>query len=886
MSQLRDRKRPPFARNGAFFCLVSGFLVVGSALWSRFIDRQGDSLLAERVILPDDKAEPQPRHKPNQKSLYQVDPDAHFLSDSVLSLIQSYYVDLERVHTRQLLDTFVQVLNHPGVSGKLIEARIEQSDACPRHSSGQLMRDDNGTLFINVKILDQSYIWCLSENLTHADVAEIYVKVSEIIDERGLRLSSMDPSEPPEKQASALIQLYANTLSSLDAHSALLSPEAYRELRQGTEGSFGGLGVLVGIRDHLLTVIKPLPKSPAHRSGIKASDRIVGIDGKFTFGFSLEQLVEYMRGEPGTQVQLSLLRKDSSTPILMKLKREIIQVDSISTEEFVTQHSAILKIAIETFASRTSREVLNAIKDFRKKHAGRVDGLILDLRSNPGGLLDQAVQVADLFLPAGIIVSTRGRREEIEKAGSGIDELNFPMMTLIDGDSASASEIVAGALQDHGRSLIVGQPSFGKGSVQTIFELPQERALKITIARYYTPSGRSIQNVGIIPDIWLQPISPKSSNENLLGSFRYKNEGFLKNHLEAAKERQAFSTKIPSLKSYYLLRENGNSDETNTLPSIDFEKELALLILRKLSTVYHNNIPDFAFRASHWLGLTGPAVHAYCTELEQEATAWLKERHLVDWHRNHPDAFMSQPDVILNITESNESAGQTVSLGSSYKIPYLIKNVGEKKAHRMSIYVRSDLPQFDTREILIGSLNPGDIIRGTIEIKINNNWEPGPLPLRIGLAHDAWPMAQSSIDHMITIHDRNMALLETQVGLVQDGGGQLPHILESRESGKIQVIIRNKSSTPARDIQVRVVNLSGTQTHVAEADRIVRILEGNELVKLTFPITASQFLYSSSLDYGLQLESDSIRNNIKKHFTIRSIPNTDISSKKTHHISH
>ncbi|TWW09015.1 carboxyl-terminal protease [Planctomyces bekefii] len=192
--------------------------------------------------------------------------------------------------------------------------------------------------------------------------------------------------------------LLNSTLAELDAHSALLSADAYRELRQGTEGSFGGLGVLVGIRDNMLTVIKPLPRSPAQRSGIQRRDRILGIDGLFTYGYSLDELVEYMRGDPGTSVNLSLLRDGARAPSEVVLKREIIHVDSVTAADIVRGPLKVLHLTIENFASRTSREVLSAIKKFRVRHNGVMNGLVLDLRSNPGGLLDQAVQVADLFL--------------------------------------------------------------------------------------------------------------------------------------------------------------------------------------------------------------------------------------------------------------------------------------------------------------------------------------------------------------------------------------------------------------------------------------------------------------------------------------------------------
>jgi carboxyl-terminal processing protease len=889
------------------FSTISLTILCGSLIFSHYIDSgKGEKTAAtlNKVILGDAKKAPFPRKSGGNAATYQTTSELQILSDSILSIMQSYYVDPDRVNNQLILLALVDVLS----KNSRIKARLTSSEN--RESSDQNTHQISSTYPANEKkislynpeasnlkenVTDQELLlqvdqnafrWSLSHNISHNNLAELYVQITKVLEKFRIKFPLAEGEVPLEnrlvsQETPLIIELFSKTLSTLDAHSALLSPQAYRELRQGTEGSFGGLGVLVGIRDHLLTVIKPLPKSPAQRFGIKTFDRIVGINGKDTFGFTLEQLVEYMRGEPGTDVHLSLLRKDAATPIQVHLKREIIQVDSISSEEIVSKKGAYLKINIENFASRTSREVLTAIKNFKNKHHGQLDGLILDLRSNPGGLLDQAVQVADLFLPSGVIVSTRGRREEVEKAGSGIDEMSFPIMTLIDGDSASASEIVAGALQDHGRSLIIGQPSFGKGSVQTIFELPQERALKITIARYYTPSGRSIQNVGIIPDLWLQPIFQKKSNENLLGSYRYKNERYLRNHLEGAKESGTTSLRVPAIKSYYLAASSPDLEYDESSPKeLDREREIALLILRKIHSTYKGSPTDLALRASHWLGLAGPEVTSRCNDLDQEAIEWLEKKHDIHW--NKPKWFHDGDLASLQILEAEGQA----TIGDDYKIPFAIKNNSQKQMDRVSIFLRSEHPMFETQEILIGGIGAGQTINGHLRFPIPNTWEPGILALRIGIALDSWPVSSAVANQNLTIGPRKLASIKAWTSLIEEKTGRSNDSLESKEKAKIRVTLENNSQVPASDVVVRVINLSGKQAVLGSAPQSLKSLLPKQTILVDFDIEGSQILHVSSLDFGLQIESQSIKSIYKNHFKINSIPNSDISIKKTQNLGH
>lgn len=290
-------------------------------------------------------------------------------------------------------------------------------------------------------------------------------------------------------------------LSSLDPHSSYLNEKAFDEMRIQTSGEFGGLGIEVTMDNGLVKVVSPIDDTPAFRAGLQSGDYISRIDDEAVMGTTLSESVEKMRGKPGTKIELTVLREGENEPLEFTIKRAIIKIKSVRfhTEEDVGY------VRITSFSEQTAKNLKKAVKSLKKKIGKEFKGIVLDLRNNPGGLLDQAIEVSDLFLDKGEIVSTGGRVSDSNKRfnaskGDIIDDK--PIVVIINGGSASASEIVAGALQDHRRAIIIGTKSFGKGSVQTVIPLSTSKgAMRLTTSRYFTPSGRSIQAEGIDPDI-------------------------------------------------------------------------------------------------------------------------------------------------------------------------------------------------------------------------------------------------------------------------------------------------------------------------------------------------------------------------------------------------
>ncbi len=294
-------------------------------------------------------------------------------------------------------------------------------------------------------------------------------------------------------------------LSSLDPHSGYMNEDEAKSMNIQNKGEFGGLGIEVTMENNVVKVVSPIDDTPAARAGIQAGDLIVEIDGKPVMGMSLNDSVDKMRGKVGTEITLTLVRKGNKAPLKVKLVRDMIQIQSVKSR---VENGNVGYIRITTFNAQTSPGLKKAFEDIKKQAGNKLIGYVLDLRNNPGGLLDQAIAVSDAFLDKGEIVSTRGRHSEdtrVDSASSGDMANGLPLVVVINGGSASASEIVAGALQDNKRAIVVGTQSFGKGSVQTLFNAPGGGMVRLTTARYFTPSGRSIQAKGITPDIVVEP---------------------------------------------------------------------------------------------------------------------------------------------------------------------------------------------------------------------------------------------------------------------------------------------------------------------------------------------------------------------------------------------
>ena len=369
-------------------------------------------------------------------------------------------------------------------------------------------------------------------------------------------------------------------LSGLDPHSSYLNPDEYQELQIGTTGQFGGLGIQVGMEDGFVKVISPIDDTPAFDAGIQAGDLIVRLDEQSVKGMSLNDAVKIMRGKPGTDIKLTIVRSGEDKPLVIVVTRDIIKVASIKSRML---EPGFGYVRITNFQSKTPADLLKAINSLKEEFGDELKGLVLDMRNNPGGVLNAAADISDLFIDKGKLVYTEGRVENsrFEFNAKPGDVLNgAPIVVLVNGGSASASEIVAGALQDHQRAVLMGSKTFGKGSVQTIQELRSGGAVKITTARYFTPSGRSIQSEGITPDILLGDFKVTKSEGGSL--FRLK-EADLGNHItNPDKTDEEIRQEIEESKA-------DSDEDKKVLAAEDYQLHEALVLLKGLTILSRNH---------------------------------------------------------------------------------------------------------------------------------------------------------------------------------------------------------------------------------------------------------------------------------------------------------
>lgn len=352
----------------------------------------------------------------------------------------------------------------------------------------------------------------------------------------------------------------AGLMTNLDAHSAYLDEKAFKDTKVQTEGEFGGLGITVGMKDGALTIVAPIEGTPADKAGLKSNDVILRINGNATLGITLEEAVSKMRGKPKTPITITIYRKGEPKPFDVNIIRDIIKVDSVYAKEI--EDEDVLYLRVTNFDQKVTKETAKFITKYKDKK-----GIILDLRNNPGGLLDQAIGLTNIFVESGVIVSQKGRDEKdnVEyKAQKSNKITDLPLVVLVNGGSASASEIVSGALQDLKRAVVIGENTFGKGSVQVILPLSEKEAIKMTMARYYLPSGRTIQNTGVEPDIVVFPGDvPKDEN-----AFNIK-ESDLKLHLENELEKIDDNNKTSQKK-------DSNGTKKELITKADLYKDIQL----------------------------------------------------------------------------------------------------------------------------------------------------------------------------------------------------------------------------------------------------------------------------------------------------------------------
>jgi carboxyl-terminal processing protease len=638
-------------------------------------------------------------------------------------------------------------------------------------------------------------------------------------------------------------------LATLDPHSTLLPPEHYEEMQTQTGGKFGGLGIVISIRDGKLTVISPIDDTPASRAGIRARDHIVRIGEESTINMNLNEAVSMLRGEPGTPVELWIERKGWSEARKFKVERAVIKIDSVDSEPLANK---VGYLRIKNFQANTFSDLKTHLGKLREKMGG-MNGLVLDLRDNPGGLLDQAIKVSDLFLEEGTIVSTVGvgnRLREKREAKKGGTEGRYPILVLVNAGSASASEIVSGALQNHNRAVIVGDTTFGKGTVQVLYEFPDNSALKLTVAQYLTPGGISIQSKGITPDLRAVPVTVDSEDVDLFLSENILREQDLDSHLTSSAVRRDDGEGVQFIRFVREVEEEEDEFRDPDAFREDFEIRLAQGLLAEAGETW--NRPDL--------------LKALQPELEKVAerefdTIKRDLRKLgVDWSRGP-----TQKKATLDVKVSTTPGNAPLEAGDELSITVTATNRGDETLHQLKAISESDHGVLDDREFLFGKLAPNQTKKWKVNVTI-----PKDAPSR----HDVVKLRFSDVQHEFDVDGAELAVNvvgneRPQFGFsydVQDESGD--GVLNTGENVKLKVFVQNVGRADSAETLIYLKNLAHEAIYLKSGRARLDSVAKGESETVEFEFDVKQAPEDDEVKLEVDIYDTTFREYTEKKFSI------------------
>jgi len=642
-------------------------------------------------------------------------------------------------------------------------------------------------------------------------------------------------------------------LSTLDPHSSFLDPSVYGEMKVGTTGRFGGLGIVIGAKEGSLVIQSVLDGTPAHKAKLRSGDTIVQIEAESTVNMPLSEAVKRLRGAPGAPVHIWIQRKGFTEPRRFRIVRDFIRIQSVTSR---LTDNGIAVVELKNFQQSTSQELVNALLEeegkWHQKTRESLRGLVLDLRNNPGGLLDQAVAVSDVFINDGVLVTTVGGgsrvREEKVATNRGTWR-EIPIVVLVNAGSASASEIVAGALRNTNRAIVVGGQTFGKGSVQVLYEI-EDAALKLTVAQYLTPGGESIQGVGITPHVALVPMVVTKEHIDI-GVARVDGEGALENHLtsDSVSSKKPVAIRIPYVARVDEPQEDDtDSDNATPTPPTDFAENLALRILLDAGRPATN---EFLRRALPVFSLA---------EREQlnrfvEAMGELD----VDWN----DGTNARRPK-LTIEMSTDLEGKRVRAGSTFRLTARVTNHGKRPLHRVRISTKSTLNSFDELDFIVGKVPPSQTRQWTIPVKLSKALSSQTVLISANAYYDRAlePLDDGQKTELfIPIEGRKRPRFgySTQViDVVGNGNG----LVGPGEKIKLRVRVHNVGTGAVKKALATLVNRGGGEIFITEGRAEFSALKPGEHTVLEFDLEARESLVNK----GAQLELTIRERTLGKNF--------------------
>jgi carboxyl-terminal processing protease len=744
---------------------------------------------------------------------------------STLMRVNDAYVDPTRVEPRQMLLSALDQVQK-SVAEVLVEPHKEQSRVTVRVDTAQQEFD--------ISTVDSP--WALATKMS-----EVFGFISKNL-----------PSDTERDQVRNIEYAATNgMLSTLDPHSVLLDPTLYNEMKMTTRGSFGGLGIVVGIRNGHLTVIRPMPDTPAGRAGIKKGDRIVRIDKLSTMNMMLQDAVGRLRGDPDTKVELWIEKASEKGAQAKKvvLTRAIIQVKTVEAH-LLDKGVGYVKL-YQSFGGNTVEEMKKALEELKTKG---MKSLVLDLRSNPGGLLDQAIKVTDEFVESGTIVTTVGyaNKQREEKRASPGAQPHFPMAVLVNRGSASASEIVAGALKNLDRAVVIGTRTFGKGSVQVLYDNDDGSALKLTIAQYLTPGDISIQSVGITPDIQLEKVAvDKDKGVSLYRDYKGMSEAELESHLVSKNVRtedkpqetlKYLAADAPKAPAKALLRDDDKKDDSDGEPELDDEEDLAELDDSKFQPDYEIQFArDLVAQAKGWKRhelLAGSKSFFEQKAAGERARIVESLKKLgIDWN---PVGAGPVPE--LTATLSTDRPKHEAAADSTLTFTATVTATGSGTAGQLRGVLRSGDFLFEGREFMFGRVAAGETRSFSVPVKVPKGALSRTDLVRLELFEEHGAKVKVDGDGLVvTIAGLPRPVFSYSYQLIDDVKGNGDGLVQRGESVRLRVTVKNIGLGKSSETWATLRNLSD---------------EGLDIVKGRFKLDALAPGETRSADFTFDLKSD------------------------------
>lgn len=691
------------------------------------------------------------------------------LTAFVLQVVKDNYVDPTRLKPKDMLEAALEELQK-----QVAEVMV-------------IWPEEKSRVELKVDIYRRSF------DLSRVDsVSTLYTALKEI-------LTFVEKYAGKDQKAEEIEYAAINgMLHTLDPHSLLMDPEVYKNLKMGTRGSFGGLGIVISIREGLLQVVSPIDDSPAYKAGLKAGDVIVKIEGETTINMTLNEAVNKLRGDPGTKVEIWIKRKGWAEARKFIITRAVIHIKSV---ESMMLKNGIGFLRIKQFSRKTDQEVAEHLKKMKKKGA---KGIVLGLYNNPGGLLGQAIRVADLFIDKGSIVTTvgyAGKKRETMKATKENTVWRKPVIVLVNSGSASASEILAGALKERGRAIVLGETTFGKGSVQVLFDNDDGSALKITTRQYLTPGDNSIQSVGIVPDVRFVPVAIRKDNLKLFATSKKRREHDLEKHLNPSWEksnRPSAMAEIKYLANEEKARREFNGSISGNAADIEVIKIAAGLLSQNPTTRRKELLQNAKTRISE------------IREVQQKRIAQALKKLGVDWS---VEPVSTVP--MLEATLLAEPRDFKVKAGESVKLTVKVTNLGLGTAYRVRAISSSCSHLFDEKEFVFGKIAPGETRQWTIKVHIPFRYHNQAIPLSIRFFEE-YGNGPPLLKRSIKIRGHKRPVFAAQYQLIDDLLGNRDGLIQKGERVRLRVTVRNVGKGTSHSTEVSLKNLSGSAVSVRQ----------------------------------------------------------------------